>query len=181
MAAIGLAAVAAVGVAASVIFWDADFYAARTRWENFKIAMFGPWQPGVTDGSASACPDTNAFEEAFKGIVDFNFFRSVPVEGTSLSVKTGTAFTSSRDVLSGKTSRSWCYVIISPERGLPRQVALANQSAGEKPVYTDFSTHSTEELKSIGLNARQLLAIAKSHCRFDSKQVPAQTDQGGLR
>ena len=34
---------------AAIVLWDADFHAARDRWESFKIAMFGEWMPGSAD------------------------------------------------------------------------------------------------------------------------------------
>lgn len=42
-AAIAGLTLAGVTLIAGIILWDADFYTARDRWENFKVAMFGQW------------------------------------------------------------------------------------------------------------------------------------------
>lgn len=41
----GLTGLASLGLLcfAIVVLWDADFYAARDRWEHMKIAWFGKW------------------------------------------------------------------------------------------------------------------------------------------
>lgn len=41
--AIGVLALGASSLLAGIILWDADFYAARDRWEHFKNAWFGQW------------------------------------------------------------------------------------------------------------------------------------------
>ena len=42
-AAIGGLALGACALLAGIILWDADFYAARDRWEHMKNAWFGRW------------------------------------------------------------------------------------------------------------------------------------------
>lgn len=41
--AIGSLTLGACALLAGIILWDADFYAARDRWEHMKNAWFGKW------------------------------------------------------------------------------------------------------------------------------------------
>lgn len=157
-AAIGAASVAGLGLLAGIILWDADFYAVRGRWENFKDAMFGPWRVLGKDQKRS-------FEDAFRDIVDFNFFQRVPIEGTTLAVITGTSFPSSSDVLAGRADSRWCYINVG-SGNVGTRIELGRQAGDAAPVFLPLHTLSTAVLAETSLDVPRLLAIARTHCRI---------------
>ena len=156
------------GILAPIILWDADFYTARDRWEHFKLAMFGEWQsqnwcpPGR---NTENCKQVSEFEMAFKDVDDFNFFKSVPVTETLLTIVTGINFASARNVLSGTTAKHWCYFTFGRGK-VQKRLDLGSQKNQSAPVFADLIDISSDDLGEIGLSAVRLRAIAKSHCRF---------------
>lgn len=151
-----------------IVFWDADFYSARNHWEHFKLAMFGEWQPQnwcPPGRKTQKCKQVNEFEAAFKDVDDFNFFKSVPVTGTALTIITGINFSSAKYVLSGTTAKHWCYFTFGRGK-VKKRLDLGLQKGQSTPAYADLSDLSADDLNEIGLSADRLRAIAKSHCRF---------------
>lgn len=167
------AAISAVGIlvisgASLIVFWDADFYAARDKYEQWRLAFFGDWQPQnwCPPGRATEnCEEVSEFRAALEGAENFNFFRSLPVEGTDLTVITGVAFALALDVVSGAPSHLWCY-INDGNGAVSRRITLAQVQAGQDPSFTDFRNLSGSETSPLPLRAERLTALAQSHCQF---------------
>ena len=124
-----------------MILWDADFYTLRDRIEHTKIALFGKWQgnnwcpPGRVSEN---CEEINTFRDVFKEMDDFNFFKTLPIQGTDLSVTTGIAFATSEDVLNQTPTKHWCYIQFG-QAGINQKLDLGEQHGTDLPVYIDFS------------------------------------------
>lgn len=164
---------------AAMIFWDANFYAARDRWENFKIAVFGDWQdsgwcpPGR---QAPNCKPRTPLEAALAASDSLHFFKSVPIEGTDLEVVTGANFESADDIVSGRASHHWCYIAYG-EGSLRSHLELGSQEGDKPPVYSDLEYIGTTALPALGLARDSLSAIARSHCQLGVFNRPvSQTD-----
>jgi hypothetical protein len=115
-----------------------------------------------------------------ESIENYTFFKSVEAKEHGISVKTGVAFSTLADLLAGKHRELWCYVQVAPNGGLPRQIGLGAQSGTASPVYADLSGYPKEELAVVGLSARKLHALAKTHCRFaKSSAAPPASTKGG--
>lgn len=162
---LGLMAILSAGL---LVLWDADFYAVREKYEHLRLAFFGEWQaqnwcpPGR---DSENCEEVSEFRAALEGAENFNFFRSLPVDGTDLTVITGVAFASALDVVSGAPSHLWCY--INDGHGpVSRRITLAQVQAGHDPTFTDFRNISGFETPTLPLNAERLTALAQSHCQF---------------
>lgn len=158
----------ALGGAATVVLWDADFYAARDKFEHLKLALFGEWQPRnwcPPGRDTENCEQVSEFVAALEGAENFNFFRSVPVDGTDLSVVTGVEFASALDVVAGKLSHMWCYIAVG-DGAVAQRVTLAQLNAGREPTFTDFTGISGVDSDPLPLSADRLSALARSHCRF---------------
>ncbi len=154
---------------AIIILYDADPYAARDRYEHFKLALFGEWQPSDRcdrDPDGESCETLNAFEQALEDAADFTFFRAREIEGSGLSVHTGIRFATARDVVDGRVASQWCYVLL-PSNGASLQIELAAQSADDPPVYDDLSALNGEAVVASGLTPSRLKALARSHCAFE--------------
>ncbi len=113
-----------------------------------------------------------------ESIENYTFFKSVEAKEHGISVKTGVAFSTLADLLAGKHRELWCYVQIAPTGGLPRQIGLGTQSGTAPPVFTDLSGYPKEELAVVGLSARTLHALAKTHCRFAKGTTRAPSRKG---
>lgn len=167
-AAISAVGILVIGGASLIVFWDADFYAARDKYEQWRLAFFGDWQPQnwCPPGRATEnCEEVSEFRAALEGAENFNFFRSLPVEGTDLTVITGVAFASALDVVSGAPSHLWCY-INDGNGAVSRRITLAQVQAGQDPSFTDFRALSGSETPTLPLSAERLTAFAQSHCQF---------------
>ncbi|MDF1803196.1 hypothetical protein [Thalassovita sp.] len=168
-AAIGGLGIIAISCAGLMVLWDADFYAVREKYEHLKLAFYGEWQaqnwcpPGR---DTENCRAVDEFTAALEGAENFNFFRSLPVEGTSLTVITGVAFASALDVVAGAPSNLWCY-INDGQGAVSRRITLANMRASQAPSYTDFSALSGDEAQGLPLSAERLSGLAQSHCQFN--------------
>lgn len=168
---VALSGLALAGIVAvsGVILWDADFYVVRDRYEHLKLALFGDWQaenwcpPGRESANCAAVDD---FEAALKYATDFTFFKSVPIDGSDLTVQTSTRFANARDVVAGKPSRQWCYFSI-PLGGVSQQIELATQSADVPPIFAALASLDASAVAATGLSAETLASLAQSHCRFD--------------
>lgn len=166
-ATIGVVVAAGIGVIASIILWDTDFYTAREKWETFKNAAFGKWNPKERCVVGhKGCQQEKSFEDAFKDIVDFNFFRSTRIAGTSVEVVTGSAYSSSADVLAGRVHRRWCYVNLGTGN-VGTRIELATQSGNGKPTYLQLGAVPPEVLAPLNVTAKGLEALARTHCRFN--------------
>ncbi len=147
----------------AIVLWDADFYAARDRWESFKIAMFGEWMPGSADD--------RPIRNLFRDMAHVAVFREVPIEGTILSVVTGARYTSAADLLAGRAVRLWCYVNSGGD-GAATHVELGTQSRGEPPVYAGLSGFSSSDLPATMREGASLERLARTHCRFTGTSDP---------
>jgi hypothetical protein len=167
-AALGGLGLIAIGGASLIVLWDADFYAVREKYEHLKLAFFGEWQaqnwcpPGR---DTENCRAVSEFAAALEGAENFNFFRSLPVEGTSLTVITGVAFSSALDVVAGAPSSLWCY-INDGHGAVSRRITLGQMQAGQDPTFTDFRNLGGVGAESLPLSAERLEVLAQSHCQF---------------
>ncbi len=169
---IALTVVACAGLAiiGAIVLWDADFYAARDKWEHAKRALFGDWSPEnwcplgrVSDD----CTVQSSFAAALEDSRDFTFFRTTPIGGTDLAVETGIRFHAAQDVADGKPSYQWCH-LSSPDAGVKRTFDLATKSAEDPPVYAELSSLDESALAGVDLSADALSEIARTLCRFDN-------------
>jgi len=104
---------------------------------------------------------------------DITFFTTVEAKEHGIAVTTGVSFATIADLLAAKQKNRWCYVHISPRDGLIRQINLGTQSGAAPPVYADMSVYPAEELAAIGLSARTLQELARTHCRFAKSTTTA--------
>ena len=158
-----------------LVLWDADFYTLRDRIEHTKVALFGAWQgnnwcpPGRMSQN---CEEINTFRDVFKDMDDFNFFKTLPIQGTDLKVETGIAFATSENVLNQTPTKHWCYIQFG-QGGVNKKLDLGEQAGTDLPIYTAFQAIADQDLKEIGLNTDQLAGLAHSHCQF---AFPDQSD-----
>lgn len=123
---------------------------------------------------------TAATGSVLERLENYTFFTSIEAKEHGISVQTGVSYSTLADLLAKKHQKIWCYVMISPNGGLPRQINLGTQSRTARPVYTDLSAYPAGELAAVGLSARTLQALAKTHCVFaDAAQVPSASTKGG--
>lgn len=157
-----------LSVVVTIVFWDADFYSARDRFEHFKLALFGEWQPRnwcPPGRETENCQQVSEFVAALEGAENFNFFRSAQVAGTDLEVITGVEFGSALDVVAGLPAHLWCYITVG-SGAIDRRITLASADAGNDPQFTDFvNVPSSEE--QLPFDAIRLNALARSHCQFN--------------
>lgn len=176
--AVGTAKGAGIGIAAfafgAMIFWDADLFAARDKWEHTKIALFGEWHPGIwcpPGRGGGKCRGADTFRERLSGMEGLTFFLSERVEGTDLDVTTGIRFASADDVVAGKPDKHWCYIDYGAGVGgtgaLTRKLTLATKAADELAVPADLSSLTADDLTGTGLSSAALQALVASHCRFE--------------
>ena len=161
-----------------VIFWNADFYAARDRWEHFKSAIFGEWHGRhlCPDWVQSRhCDDVHAFEAAFAAAQDFTFFQSVPIKGSRLKVITGVRFATAKDVLNAKPQNQWCYINYGFGT-VTQRLDLAEKAEQDKIVYSNLDAVPPDELAKIKLGLEQLQTLSRTHCRFDAVGIPLKDD-----
>lgn len=174
--ALGAICCVAIAGASLIVFWDADFYAVREKYEHLKLAFFGEWQaenwcpPGR---DTESCHQISAFDAALEGAENFNFFRSLAVEGTDIEVITGVAFATALDVVSGAPSNLWCY-INDGNGAVSRRITLAQVQAGQAASFTDFGGLSDSEAQALPLSPERLGALAQSHCQFTDMNPAAQ-------
>ncbi len=171
MTRIGALSIVAFGLLA-MVFWNANFYAARDRWEHFKLAAFGDWTdtgwcpPGHR---ADKCRPLTSLEEALARADSLHFFKSVPIEGTDLQVTTGAVFADTQDIIEGNAAMQWCY-IAAGQGVLRSHIELGSQLGRDAPVYTEAheleKAAKTPPLSEAGLKGAQLQSLARSHCRF---------------
>ena len=167
-AAVGTVGTVVIAATSLIVFWDADFYAARDKYEQWKLAFFGDWQPQnwcPPGRNSENCEEVSEFRAALEGAENFNFFRSLPVDGTDLTVITGVAFASALDVVSGAPSHLWCY-INDGHGAVSRRITLAQVQAGHDPTFTNFRDLSGSDTPTLPLSAERLTALAQSHCQF---------------
>lgn len=165
----GAAIAAGAALFLMVIFWEADFYAMRDRWEHFKAAVFAPWQNEgecLSEIPAPQCEEIKRFEREFSQIDDFNFFRSEPIANTTVPLTLGVRFTTARDVVLGQANGYWCYVGLR-EGAAQQNLFLVEQLADDAPVYNDLSTVDPSLLRAHGLSIAALNQAAREQCLFD--------------
>jgi len=160
--------VLAVGGSAVLVLWDADFYAAREKYEHLKLAFIGEWQPRnwcPPGRETDNCQQVSEFAAALEGAENFNFFRSLPVEGTDLSVTTGVEFASALDVVASEPSHLWCYITFG-HGALARRITLAQMGSDSSPSFTDLNSIASGGNDALPLSVDRLSALARSHCQF---------------
>lgn len=162
-AAIGIAATAGAAATATAVLWDADFYAFRDRFENMKIALFGEWVPSGTDDRPIA--------NVFRDMAHVAVFKEMPIEGTLLSVVTGSRYMSAADLLAGRASRLWCYVNTGGE-SVATHIELGTQSRGEAPYFASLNGFSSPDLPAVLRDGISLERLARTHCRFAETSNP---------
>ncbi len=153
---------------ASLVFWDANFYVARDRWEHFKLALLGEWHNTgwcPSGQNIPGCMPKADLEAAFSKVDNLHFFKLMPVEGTSLTVTTGANFASAQDVLAGKAASQWCYIAYG-DSAVKTHLDLAEQSGTAPPRYATLSDVKQKALSNTGLDVAALRVIAKTHCQF---------------
>lgn len=182
--AVGAAKGTGLGLAAficgALILSDADFYAAREKWEHTKIALFGEWHPGIwcpPGRGGVKCRGADTFRERLSGMEGFTFFLAEPVEGTDLDVTTGIRFASADDVVAGKPDKHWCYLDYGTG-ALTRKLTLATKAADELAVPADLSSLTADDLTGTGMTSAVLQTLVASHCRFDAARSPEHTITG---
>lgn len=116
--------------------------------------------------AASKQDEQRQLESALSRADDITFFKHRAINGTSLTVTTGGAFSSAEDIVKGRAKNMWCYVTKS-EGALRRQITLGNRDRKTSPVYENFKSIPQMELREIGLTVERLKSIARSHCQFD--------------
>ena len=97
-------------------------------------------------------------------------FDKAPVQGSNLEVHTGIEYASVPDLLAGKETTRWCYVIVGGRSGFPRQVELGRQVGTSAPVYNDLKRGADDALAN-DLSVNALSSIARSHCRFADRMA----------
>lgn len=153
----------------SVILWDADVYAARDRYEQLKIALFGEWQPNnwcPPGRKSDTCTAVDEFAAALEDASDFTFFRISAIANSDLTVQTGSRYATARDVVDRRVASQWCYVNV-PDGPSNRHIELAHKSADEPPVYTSLASLDASALAGTDLSRDALESLARSHCRFE--------------
>ncbi|MEM8497842.1 MAG: hypothetical protein AAF542_07440 [Pseudomonadota bacterium] len=162
----------AISSACTLILWDANLYAARDRWEHFKLAAFGDWNdtgwcpPGHR---ADNCRPLTSLEEALARADSLHFFKSKAIEGTGLQVTTGAVFDGTQDIIEGNAAMQWCYVAAG-QGALRNHIELGNQLGRDAPVYTRLTELEqaalTPAISDAGFTGAQLQTLSRSHCRF---------------
>jgi len=99
---------------------------------------------------------------------DITFFTTTPVPGRTFNITTGIRFSDATALHAGRVASRWCYIVITPRGGLPRQIELATQSGSGPPSYARLSSYSEIELRAVGISAAELEALARTHCRFEN-------------
>lgn len=132
------------------------------------LDMFGEemllkfWQSQTT-----AAPRTEVVSiTGLEGAHDITFFVEAPVSGSPLTVHTGIRFSTVSDLLAEKQESRWCYVLLSAQGGMPRQLKLAEQNGKASPTFSDLSVYPEIEFVQLGIDAAALSQIARTHCRF---------------
>ncbi|XWN32089.1 MAG: hypothetical protein ROR55_02945 [Devosia sp.] len=158
----GFAATAAAVavVAAGIIVWDSDFYAARDRFEHFRLAMFGDWQP-----------DPRAVTDALAGFDGIKTFSTAPVAG--FKIVTGMEFASAQDVVADNPAERWCYITAPESVAVAKAIELGTQEGTLPGVFVDTMTIADDALQLLGVDADRLAALAREHCRFSKKPFPS--------
>lgn len=162
----------AVMVLFGVVFWDADFYAARDRWETFKHAIFGEWEGSVVEGvdtkkSVQADLDVGAqVELMFSGYDSVHLFATKAIEGTTSVVDTGARFNNVADILTGDPTFQWCDVA-NQASAVKHRVQIANKSKSFGIKKSDINGVTTAELELLGINRAAFLTLPRTHCQFD--------------
>lgn len=157
---IGLTMLGGAALAAMTIFiaWDADFFVFRDKWENFKLAMFGKWQP--TEQAENTTQQTDLLD----GVDEINFFKRVTVAGLGVVI-TGASFASADDVIEKRATKQWCYIGFGTGVAT-RHIDLGSQTEASPPIYSNLQKVPPEVLSELGISTERLASIAKANCRF---------------
>lgn len=152
-----------------VIFWDADFYVARDRWETFKHAMFGEWEGHI--GNPQRLVDQQAdlhalIETHFSGYDSVHLFANKPVNELTLEVATGARFESVLDIVNGTPLHQWCDVSNYKDT-VKHRIQLAEKFGSSKVVTDDLEAVSESQLAFLELDRSTLKGLSKTHCQFD--------------
>jgi len=132
-----------------------------------------------TFSTARSKPELIEKDSPLRNADNITFFKSVPIEGTTLTVTTGISFASANDVANGKTKLRWCYIMYDIGK-LDKRISLGRQTDNAKPVYDDPTRLPENELKALGLSVTRLASLARSHCflgGFDPRSTTNQQSQ----
>lgn len=146
---------ALVFTAAGFIFWDADFYIVRDKWEHFKIAMFGDWK--LKDKVLSD-------DDFLDGYEQLTFFKTEIIDDVG-TVSIGARFTSITDLHDQSPSNQWCYLSIGAGVASQR-IELAQQSGEEPAFYETFGEVPMVTLAELKITRSHLSDIARTKCVF---------------
>jgi len=102
---------------------------------------------------------------------DINLFLRTPIEGTSLVVKTGVAFSTPENFSQSKPRNYWCY--LNYKDGIvTNRLDLGERQGDRSPVYTTGGEIPEAAARDIGIERYQLATIAMSHCKFTDFVLP---------
>jgi hypothetical protein len=169
ISAITTAAIVGLALLMTVIFWDANFYIARERWETFKHALFGEWD--AVAGNVKAPTHDPEFDpnqwliESFSHVERIHLFTDKVVDGTLLKVDTGALFYSVSDLLQGTPAHQWCD-LTNQSSSVKRRIQIADQWSGSDLTALDFNGVSQDDLALIGIERERLKPLVESHCQF---------------
>lgn len=148
--------ITAIGFSASVVIGVGALIGSQF----VDLKAVGDWIGKLVNTEAQALVDP------FEGVTSINFFKTVPVEGKSLEIHTGTEFKSPDDMLAGIALKRWCYTTVG-SGNLVRKISLGAQSGSSSPTYYDLRDVNAAEIAPWNVTPRQLKSYARSHCRFD--------------
>jgi len=153
----------------AIVFWDADFYVARDRWETFKHAIFGEWQGGAVatvDAEPPVLDIGKQVEVLFSGYGSVHLFTTMKIEGTTSFVDTGARFESVADILSASPQQQWCEVE-NQENAVNHRTQIAQKIGSSSITKNNVSSVTTAELELLGINRGAFITLPNTHCQFD--------------
>lgn len=148
------------------IFWSADPFEARDRWERLSLAVSGDWEldnwcpPGT---SRDTCDERDAFLKAFGDMDDYTFTKSTELPEMKLVIHRGVSFEDIDDVLARRPIKHWC-----DARYVNAEIEFQIHFTAQGFSFSNASGNSKNtSLAEINLSNEQLSEIAQEHCRFD--------------
>lgn len=160
----------------TVVFWNADFYALRDRWEHFKLALNSEWVNECPPKlNFNDCERFLASKKDIEDVVDFHLFKESPIEGTGLIITTGARFETVTDIVHENASMQWCYIQINSDSFI-QKIELAAKVNDKNPVYSDIHENNNGKLRAVGLSAQLLRQKSLTHCKFNFFKNEGSTD-----
>ncbi len=156
IAGLGVLISLAVCALAAMIFWEADFYAARDRYEHMRLALFGPWSP----------KPEKTVKDIFEQVDSVSLFTRSFAPGLGV-IHTGSSYHSSEAVTQDRPQKKWCYVVLG-KNAAGNHIQLGEQQGNLPATFTDPISIDQEILESSGVSAERLSQLARQHCKFSS-------------